>query len=137
MEKRTATTPRNAERMIESIHPPIEVAEIYQQIISAGIDAQRILLEAQARANVALEQARQSRDTDINQAQAASYKDVADAQASVAQFMASVDAYDSYGGNYRYYNYLEALQKAYQDSTLVIVGEGIDSSHLYLGKLPS
>ena len=123
--------------VIESIHPPIEVAEIYQQIISAGIDAERILLDAQARANVAIEEARLSRDTDINTAQASSHESIAAANASVAQFLAGVDAYESYGGNYRYYKYLEALKKAYQDSTLVIVGEGVDSSHLYLGKLPS
>ena len=123
--------------VIESIHPPIEVAEIYQQIISAGIDAQKILLNAQGAANVVIEEAQLQRDTDINKANASSAASIAQAQASVAEFMASVDAYEAYGGNYRYYKYLEALKKAYQDASLIIVGEDIDSSHLYLGKIPS
>ncbi len=48
--------------------------------------------------------------------------------------MASVES-DS--PDYRYYKYLEALQKAYEYPSLVIVGDGVDSSHLYLGKIPS
>ena len=122
--------------VLESIHPPIEVAGIYQQIISAGIEAQKILLDAQGRAAVVLEEARTQYDTQVNQAMADSYRDIADAKASVAEFMAGVEAYENYGDNYRYYKYLDALQKAYANSGLVIVGEGVDSSHLYLGKLP-
>ena len=120
--------------VIESIHPPVEVAEIYQQTISAGIDAERILLEAQAQAAQVLEEAQIAYDTDINAATAKCHSDIAAAQASVAEFMASVEA-DSV--NYRYFKYLEALQKAYAYPSLIIVGDGVDSSHLYLGNIPS
>ncbi len=120
--------------VIESIHPPVEVAEVYQQIISAGIDAERILLDAQAQAAKVLEEAQTAYDTDVNAATAKSYSDIAAAQAAVAEFMASVES-DS--PDYRYYKYLEALQKAYEYPSLVIVGDGVDSSHLYLGKIPS
>ena len=123
--------------VIESIHPPVEVAEIYQQIISAGIDAERIVLDAQAKAATVLEEANTSHDTDINAAKAKSYAAIADANASVAEFMASLEADKTYGGDYRYYKYLDALRKAYSGAKLVIVGEGVDSSHLYLGNLPS
>ena len=122
--------------VLESIHPPVEVAQIYQQIISAGIDAQRILLDAQAAAAVVVEQARTQRDTAVNEAAADSYSEIAQARSSVAEFLAGVDAYAAYGDNYRFYKYLEALQKAYSDATLILVGEGVDSSHLYLGQLP-
>lgn len=120
--------------VIESIHPPVEVAEVYQKIISAGIDAERILLDAQAQAAKVLEDAKTAFDTDVNAATAKSYADIAAAQAAVAEFMAGVEV-DS--PNFRYYKYLEALQKAYEYPSLIIVGDGVDSSHLYVGKIPS
>ena len=123
--------------VLESIHPPVEVAEIYQQIISAGIEAQKRILDAQGDAAQVLEDAEIQRDSRVNEAKALSYGNIAAAKSSVAEFMAGVDAYAHYGDNYRYYKYLDALEKAYSGSTLVLVGEGVDSSHLYLGKIPS
>ena len=123
--------------VIESIHPPVEVAEIYQQIISAGIDAEKILLDAEAKAATVLEEAQTIHDTDINTATAKSHESIAKAKSSVAEFMASLEADKAYGGDYRYYKYLDALRQAYSNAKLVIVSEDIDSSHLYLGNLPS
>ncbi len=123
--------------VIESIHPPVEVSEVYQKIISAGIDAQRIVLDAEAKAATVVADAKTTHDSDINQARAASSESIAQARASVSEFMASLDADKAYGGDYRYYKYLEAVESAYSDSVLVIVGEGVDSSHLFLGKVPS
>lgn len=123
--------------VIESIHPPVEVADIYQQIISAGIDAEKILLDAQAKAATVLEEAKTNHDTEINTATAKSYADIAKAKASVSEFMASLEADEAYGSDYRYYKYLDALRKAYSNARLVIVSEGVDNSHLYLGNLPS
>ncbi len=122
--------------IVESIHPPIEVAEIYQKIISAGIDAEKIILQAEARAAVTLGDATRTYDTDINIAKAKSYNNIAQAKFSVAEFMASLEADKSYGSAYRYYKYLDALRKAYSNANIVIIGEGIDSSNIYLGKLP-
>ena len=121
--------------VIESIHPPVEVAQIYQKIISAEIEAERILYEAKGKAGVTIAEANTQYDTDINKAMAESHKLKADAQSSIAEFLASVECDESYGDGYRYYKYIQALTKAYSGSKLVIVGDGIDSSNIYFGKI--
>lgn len=121
--------------VLESIHPPVEVADIYQKIISAGIDADKIVIQAEAKANLELEKAQTSYDKNVNDATAKSHKDIADAEASVAEFMASLNAEQAYGEDYKYYKYLDALKRAYSNAKIVIVGEGIDSSSIYLGSL--
>ncbi len=121
--------------ILESIHPPVEVAQIYQRIISAGIEAEKIVLDAQALAGVTLAEAKEQHDKDINDATAKSSKDIADANAAIAEFMASVEANKEYKDGYRYYKYLDALKKSYADSKLIIVGDGVNSANLYIGSV--
>lgn len=123
--------------VLESIHPPVEVASVYQKIISAGIDAERIVINGQNEAQTARLEAELLytsllAEAKVNQAQA-----IADAKAAVADFMASVEADGSYRDAYRYYKYMDALTSAYADAKLIIIGEGIDSSNLFIGSITS
>ena len=121
--------------VLESIHPPIDVAEIYQKLVSAEIEAQRYILDAEAYAMVVVAAAETRRDTAVNVATADSYKKIAEAKAEVAEFMAGVEADKAYPSSYRYYKYLNAITKAYGNAKLVIVGEDIDTSKIYFGSL--
>jgi membrane protease subunit HflK len=121
--------------VLESIHPPIDVAEIYQKLVSAEIEAQRYILDAEAYAKVVVAAAETRRDTAVNVATADSYKKIAEAKAEVAEFMAGVEADKAYPSAYRYYKYLNAITKAYGNAKLVIVGEDIDTSKIYFGSL--
>ena len=121
--------------IIESIHPPVEIANIYQQIISAEIYADQLILEAEDTAEVTVTDATREYYKTVNGAKASSLESVANAKASVAEFMASVEADKSYSDAYRYYKYLKAIESAYADAKLVIVGDGVDSSNLYLGNI--
>lgn len=117
--------------VLESIHPPLDISEIYQQMISAEIEAEQYILNAEAKAAVALANAKKDYDTSVNAANAERFEKIANARASVAEFMASVEANNAYPDEYRFRKYLDALCKAYGKSRLVIVGEGIDSSNIY------
>lgn len=121
--------------VLESIHPPVEVADIYQKIISAGIDADKIVIQAEAKAALEIEKAQTSYDKNVNDATAKSHKDIAEAEASVAEFMASLKADEAYGNDYKYFKYLDALKRAYSNAKIIIVGDGIDGSSLYFGSL--
>lgn len=121
--------------VLESIHPPMEIAALYQRMIGAGIEAEKYILDAEAKAAVTVAQAEKSHDTALNAANADSYGKIAAANADVAEFMASVNADRSYPDTYRYYKYLNAISNAYGGARLVIVGEGIDGSQLYFGSL--
>lgn len=121
--------------VLESIHPPVEIASVYQGVVSAEIQAQRLLYEAQAKAAVTLADAQAAYDTTVSLATSEQYTQVAQAQSDVAEFMASVAADQSHTGAYRYYKYMNALKNAYGNVRLIIVGDGVDSANLYLGNL--
>lgn len=122
--------------VLESIHPPVDIADVYQSIIGAEIKAEQYILEAQAAAAVKIADAEKQYDTALNLARADSYTKTAAAKADVAEFMASVSADKQYPDTYRYYKYLKAIGSAYGSSRLIIVGKDIDSSNIYLGGLP-
>lgn len=121
--------------VLESIHPPIEVAEVYQSVISAQLQAQQMILEAQAYAATTKAGAELSSYNTVSSAKINNITSIAAAKASVAEFMASVSADKENSNSYRYYKYLDAIRKAYGDARLIIVGEGIDSSNIYFGSL--
>lgn len=121
--------------VLESIHPPVEIAETYQKLISAEIDAERYRLNAIGECATVIANAEITRARTIGAAQAAYYSKVAAAQSSVAEFMAAVAADNAYSDAYRYYKYLEAVSKAYNQARIVIVGEDVNMKNLYFGSL--
>lgn len=121
--------------VLESIHPPIEIASVYQEIVSAGIKAEQYILDAEADAAVKIAEAEGERNTAIDSANAEKSTAVSTAKAGVAEFVASLDADRAYPDSYRYQKYLTAITGAYGNARLVIVGEGIDESRIYLGNL--
>ena len=121
--------------VLESIHPPVEIAEVFQKLISAEITASKYIYEAKGLSEVTLADANRRYDASVNAAISDQYDKVAKAKSDVAKFMASLQADTDYSAAYRYYKYLEALKTAYGKSTLIIIGNGIDSSNIYFGTL--
>lgn len=121
--------------VLESIHPPIEIASIYQSVVSAGIKAEQLILEAEAYRAKIIAGAHTQYTKTVAQATVNQSSAIAKAEASVSEFMASVGADTSYPTTYRYYKYLNAIVEAYGNTRLVIVGDGINSSNIYFGSL--
>ncbi len=123
--------------IMESIHPPVEVAQVYQAFIGAEIDAERLILDAQARALVTVAEAQSEARDRINIANVDYYQKVSTAKTEIAEFMAAVEASNAFPDEYAYYKYLEAIGTAYQKSKLIIVGNGVDGTRLYFGNINS
>ena len=121
--------------VLESIHPPVEIAQTYQALISAGIEAEQLKLDAEAKAGERLAWAWVDYDTEIAIANIENYENVAAAHAAVAEFMASVEADDAYSDEYRYYKYLQAITEAYSGAKLIIVGDGVNTENIYIGSI--
>lgn len=119
--------------IMESIHPPIEVSPTYQQFLGAEIDAEKIILNAQAESAVKIAEAETYYEETLNLAKNDYWSKVAAAKTEVAEFVAAVKTSETYADEYAYYKYLDALSSAYQGSKLVIVGSGVNSSRLYFG----
>ena len=123
--------------VLESIHPPVRVADVYQDLISAEIDAEYTLINAQNTAYQQISSAEKERTLAIGNAKAAQFESVAQAQAAVTEFMAAAAADGLYRSEYRFYKYISALTQGYQGTKLIIVGQGVDSSRLVIGALPA
>lgn len=121
--------------VLESIHPPVEIAEIYQRIISAGIDAEYKRISAQNKATQTVLAAQEEATELVETAKAEQFRLVGEATGSVTEFLAAASADDSYRSNYRFQRYISALTEAYGDATLIIAGPGVDTKNIYLGSL--
>ena len=119
--------------VMESIHPPLEIASIYQGVIGAEIQAEEIVRKAENAAAVTLTNAQAKKEMTINTATSENYTKVAGATSSVSEFMASVEANKENKDSYQYYKYLNALSQAYGKTNLILVGDGVDTSKIYFG----
>jgi regulator of protease activity HflC (stomatin/prohibitin superfamily) len=123
--------------VIESIHPPVEVANVYQDFIAAEIQAQKSILDAESKAIQRLADANTAKETLINFANIDYHQKTAAATTELAEFMAAISATAEYPDEYKYYKYLDAICRAYKNARLVIVGNDVDSSRLYFGSIPT
>ena len=121
--------------VLESIHPPLGIADIYQRLVSAEIEATTRIMYAEAAATVRILEAETSYNSTVSYAKAEQLSKIASAQAEVAEFMASVAADTEYRDAYRYYKYLNAVKNAYGNANIIIVDEDFDQSRLYFGSI--
>lgn len=119
--------------VMESIHPPLEIASIYQGVIGAELQREEIIKNANSMADAKKINAQAEKNALINKAEAENHTKVATATASVSEFMASVEANKENKDAYQYYKYLDALTQAYGKANLILVGDGVDASRLYFG----
>ena len=119
--------------VMESIHPPLEIASVYQGVIGAEIQAEEIIKKAENAATVQLTNAKAKKEMVENTATAENHTKVAAATSNVSEFMASVEANNTNKDSYQYYKYLNALSQAYGKTNLILVGDGVDTSKIYFG----
>ena len=121
--------------VLESIHPPLGIADIYQRLVSAEIEAQTRIMYAEAFAAVRVLEAETNYSQTVSVATAERLNKIAAAQAEVSEFMASVAADSSYSDAYRYYKYLSAVKNAYGNANIIIVSTDIDESRIWYGTI--
>lgn len=119
--------------IIESIHPPVEVADVYQKMTSAEIGAQAAITSAKGEAESLINYAELTKNARIHEAMAYQYSQLGSARASVSEFLAMAEAYEAYEDEFTYYKYMEALSTAFSKQRLYILGEGVDEKYIYFG----
>jgi len=118
---------------LASIHPPITIADVYQSVVSAGIQKKAATLTAEGAAMVAREQAQADRQVAVNDAGIARDERVSAAKAEVTEYNASIEAYQIDPEGYQFNRYLDSVQKALAGKKKYLVGEGVALDHLYSG----
>lgn len=122
-----------ADVIIESIHPPVEVADIYQRAVSAEVEAQAEKDRIEGIAQSTLSYAEMNKFSTIKMAESEQYELVGAAKAEVSEFLAMVEASEAYPDAFRYYKYLNALTQVFSNQRLYILGEDIDEKYIYFG----
>ncbi len=118
---------------LASIHPPITIANVYQSVVSAGIQKKAVTLTAEGEAMVAREQAQADKQVAVNDAGIARDERVSAAKAEVTEYNASIEAYQIDPEGYELNRYLDSVQKALAGQKKYLVGEGVELNHLYSG----
>lgn len=121
--------------VLESIHPPVEIASVYQELISAEISAEKFLRYAEGNAAANIATAEKEAYTLKGTAQVENTQRLSASKAEVATFSASVEANRAYGDAYTYQKRLNAVREAYKKANLVILGNGVKESMLYFGSV--
>lgn len=122
--------------VLESIHPPLGIADIYQQLVSAEIEATTRVMYAETVAAVKILEAESYYNSIISSTTADQLSKIADANAEVSEFMASVSADNAHPEAYRYYKYLNAVRNAFGNASLIIHGSDVDGDRIvYVGSL--
>ena len=114
--------------IIEGIHPPAEVAEVYQMVISASIDKNTIITGAETEAEKRLIDAdRQSRSI-VNYAQARQYYRISAAMQEMTVFHAAAEAHAINPESFEMSRYLEIFERIIGNSNVYVFSQGMEDN---------
>ena len=90
---------------------------------------------AKAAATVRISEAESNYTSTVSTATAEKLSKIAEAQSEVAVFMASVAADNEYRDAYRYYKYMNATIRYYENGKLIILGSDVDDARIVIGSI--
>ncbi|WP_461246074.1 SPFH domain-containing protein [Treponema sp. R6D11] len=123
--------------VIENIHPPVDIADVYQNVVSASVDKTTMITRAHTYAEVkVIEAAKQSKFA-IDGARAMQYDRTSDAQKESAVFYAATEAYRISPGSYQLTKNLEVYQKIIKSNKVYAFSRGTENaiSKFIIGKV--
>ena len=95
---------------LESIHPPIDIADVYQGVVSAGVQKTTLITNAQAGEAEKIATAEQQANTLILAAKQDQTKRVSDVQYEIDGFLAAAEAYRQHPGAVTLAKYLDTFE---------------------------
>ncbi len=98
------------EVLIESIHPPIDVADVYQGVVSAQIQKNTLITNAEASAAEKIAAAEQEANTAIVASKSSQTSRVSEAQAELDVFLSAARAYRSHPDALTLAKYLDTFE---------------------------
>ncbi|MCL2233993.1 MAG: SPFH domain-containing protein [Treponema sp.] len=114
--------------IIEGIHPPADVANVYQMVISASIDRNTIITNAETEAERRLIDADRESRSIVNYAQARQYYRVSAALQEMAVFHAAAEAHGINSESFEMARYLEVFERVMESSSVHVFSPGMEGS---------
>jgi regulator of protease activity HflC (stomatin/prohibitin superfamily) len=123
--------------IIESIHPPVDIADIYQKVVSASVDKTTVITQANAYAETKVIEAAKQSKLAVDQAKAFQYSRMGDAQKETAVFYAAAEASGISPVSYELTKNLEVYEKIISGHKVYVFSRGTENaiSKFIIGKV--
>ena len=123
--------------VIENIHPPVDIADVYQNVVSASVDKTTAITRAQTYAETKVINAAKLSKFAIDSARAMQYSKTSDAQKETAVFYAATEGYRISPGSYELTKNLDVYQKIIKGNKVYVFSRGAESgmSKFIIGKV--
>ena len=110
---------------LTSIHPPVEIAREYQEIVSANIQKQVIITKAKSYADSSIPKAEQTRGEMVKTAQAEALSRNGQALSEANEYTYQQKAYRMNTGAYKEWKWLEVLENALQGKKVYLLDKNL------------
>jgi len=123
--------------VIENIHPPVDIADVYQNVVSASVDKTTAITTAQSYAAARVIEAAKQGKFAIDGARAVQFSRTSDAQKETSVFYAAADAYRISPGSYELTKSLDVYQKIISGHKVYVFSRGAENgiSKFIIGKV--
>ena len=116
------------EVIVESIHPPVSVAGVYQSVVTASVMKNTTITNAKTTAAKQLVNAEQQRITAVNDAKAQQYKRVSSAINEMAVYFAAMEAYKISPESFKLSKYLDTYETIIKGNKVYVFSPGTEES---------
>jgi len=123
--------------VIENIHPPVDIADVYQKVVSASVDKTTAITRAQSYAGAKVIDAVKQSKRAVDSARAMQYSRTSDARKEAAVFYAAAEAYRISPGSYELTKNLDVYRKVISGHKVYVFSRGAESgmSKFIIGKV--
>ena len=122
--------------IIESIHPPVDIADVYQKVVSASVNKTAAITKAQTSAETKIIDAQRLSTIAVDYARASRFDKTSNAQKEAAVFYAATDAHGISPASYELSKNLDAYEKIIKDRKVYVFSRGTENiiSKFVIGK---
>jgi regulator of protease activity HflC (stomatin/prohibitin superfamily) len=114
--------------IIESIHPPVDVADIYQRVVTSLVVKNTIVTRAETTAVKRIIDARQESRTVVNNAIARRYSRISEAQKEMAVYYAAMEAHAINPRAMELVKYVDTYEKIINGNKVYVFSPGMESA---------
>lgn len=115
------------EVIVESIHPPVELSDVYQSVVSADVQKTTTITNAEAEALSLILDAEKDAETVVITAKENQTTKVSDATKEMSVYLAALEAYKESPKSFKLSKYLDTYEKVIGGNKVYVFSPNIDS----------
>lgn len=116
------------EVILESIHPPVDIADVYQSVVSAAVKKTTLITNAEKEAANSIANAEKTAKTSVKDAEARQTENISTARYDAAVFDAADEAYRQHPESFRLSKYLDTFVTAVKGKKMYVFTPSAESS---------